>query len=91
MDAMVLTQNQSKYIKKNKVRKNRRSFKRNKVKKSQTIRLVGVNAAGISSKFPSFKTMLNKLSPTIFFLQETKLRTPGKFKSEYSQYEVFDY
>jgi hypothetical protein len=88
MDAVVLEQNLSKYIT-NKVRKNRRSLKRNKVNQSQTIKLVGVNSADISSTFPSFKTLLNKLNPTIFFLQETKLRNPGKFKSE-NTYQVFE-
>ena len=85
MDAVVLSKNG------NKTRKNRRAFKRNKVNKNQMIKLVGVNSAGISSKYPSFKTMLNKLNPSIWFLQETKLKTPGRIKTGTSnQYEIFE-
>ena len=74
-----------------KIRKNRRALKRNKSNKNQMIKLVGVNSAGISSKFPSFKTMLNKLNPSIWFLQETKLKTPGKIKTGTSnQYQIFE-
>ena len=90
MDDVVLNLSQPKYSK-NKVIRNRRSLKRNKVNKSLTIKLVGVNTAGISSKFPSFENLLKKLSPTIFFLQETKRKRPGNIKTEScSKYQIFE-
>ena len=43
---------------------------------------VGVNAAGLSSKLASFDDMLETLKPTVFFIEETKLKTGGKIKSK---------
>ena len=43
---------------------------------------MGVNAAGISSKMHSFNNVLRKLKPSIFFIQETKLKQQGKLKIE---------
>ena len=65
-------------------RKNiRRSLRRNKINKFKNkVTFVGVNAAGLSSKLSSFDDMLETLKPTAFFIQETKLRTGGKFKTE---------
>ena len=58
---------------------------------SRTIKLVGVNTARILSEFPSFQNWLNKLFPTIFFLQETKVKRPGIIKTEScSKYQVFE-
>ena len=41
---------------------------------------MGVNAAGISSKLSSFNNVLKELKPSIFFIEETKLKQPGKLK-----------
>ena len=53
---------------------------------------MGVNAAGISSKIHSFENVLRKLNPSIFFIQETKLKRQGKLKitnpSNYIIYEL---
>ena len=76
----------------NKVSKNRRSLRRNKKKKFENkLVLVGVNCAGLSSKLTSFDNLLSTLNPTVFFLEETKMSTGGKIKTENSQkYQIFE-
>ena len=66
-------------------KKNRRALRRNKVKNNNRkteLKLVGVNAAGLSSKFQSFENMLNSINPGVFFIEETKMKRPGKIKTE---------
>ena len=72
--------------------KNRRSLRRNKKKKFQNnLVLVGVNAAGISSKLTSFDDLLSSLLPSVFFIEETKLYTGGRIKTENSaKYQIFE-
>ena len=41
---------------------------------------MGANAAGISSKLYSFNDILKKLKPSIFFIEETKLKQQGNLK-----------
>ena len=63
--------------------KNRRSLRKNKyVHNENRIRLMGVNAAGISSKLASLNNVLRELSPSIFFIEETKLKQQGRLKLE---------
>ena len=53
-------------------------------------KILGINAAGIKSKLKSFNTVLNQLNPTIWMLQETKLRGDEKISCEYlKHYQVF--
>ena len=62
--------------------KNRRGLRRNNKKQFQRkLSFIGVNAAGISSKLCSFDNLLYTLKPTIFFIEETKLKTAGKIKT----------
>ena len=66
-------------------KKNRRALRRNKVKNNNRkieLKLVGVNAAGLSSKFQSFENMLNSINPGVFFIEETKMKRPGKIKQK---------
>ena len=49
---------------------------------------MGVNSAGILSKLPTFKKVLSEVKPSIFFVQETKLKMEGKLKFE--NYLVFE-
>ena len=70
---------------------NRRSMKKKNIKFEKSLLIVGVNAAGLSSKLQSFDKMLNDLSPGIFFVEETKMRTSGKIKTEKSrEYIIFE-
>ena len=62
-------------------KKNRRSYRKNKVSGvSNKIRIMGAKAAGISSKLPSLNHVLRELNPSIFFLEETKLKHYGTLK-----------
>ena len=69
-------------------RPNRRALRRNKVKKKKQyteLKLVGVNCAGLSLKLYSFNEMLSKLCHGVFFLEETKMKRPGKIKTSMSE------
>ena len=58
---------------------------------NKNLRLVGFNAAGLSSKLVSFEHLLKTLKPSIFFVQESKMRRQGKIRTESSnQYTIFE-
>ena len=66
-----------------KKKKNRRSLRKNKPRKwEKKFKLVGVNAAGLATKLKSLDFVLKEIDPTIFFIEETKMRTYGKIKTE---------
>ena len=46
---------------------------------------MGVNAAGIMSKIESFENFLNTQVPTIFCVQETKLKRPNQIRTKSSK------
>ena len=97
-DQGVLVENQSFPVEKNnksnkkEKHKNRRSLRKNKKEKFENeLVLMGVNAAGISNKLPSFDSLLLSINPTVFFIEETKLSSGGKIKTENSRnYEIFE-
>ena len=47
-----------------------------------------MNAAGLKSKLLTFKKVLFELQPSVFFIEETKFKTSGKFKIE--NYDIFE-
>ena len=49
---------------------------------------MGVNSGGLKSKLPTLKKVLHELEPTIFCIEETKYKEPGKLKVD--GYEVFE-
>ena len=52
---------------------------------------MGVNAAGLSSKLHSFDNILKEMCPSVFFIEETKMRMDGKIKTENtSKYQIFE-
>ena len=51
--------------------------------------MVGINCAGINSKWQSFNKIIHDLKPCAFFLQETKLPHKQQFKSDTSNYIIF--
>ena len=59
--------------------KRNRSKERNKVQ-TQSLKVIGVNAAGLSSKLQSFEKLLRDEDPSIFCIQETKLKNQIKLK-----------
>ena len=46
------------------------------------LRFLGVNAAGIKSKMFTFKKVINELKPSVFFIEESKLRREGQLKMD---------
>ena len=48
-----------------------------------------MNCAGISSKWQSFNKLVNDISPSVFFLQETKLYKKQKFKIDNEDFVIF--
>lgn len=72
--------------------KNRRSLRKNKTRKcARKLTLVGVNSAGLSSKLDSFDHILSAIQPSVFFIQETKLRKQGRIKTQNSKnYSIFE-
>ena len=69
---------------------NRRAKKRSKNKINQNnLNIIGMNAAGISSKLNSFNNIIRQLKPAIFFIEETKLKRQGRLKlKNYVVYEL---
>ena len=49
---------------------------------------MGVNAAGLRSKLLSFKKVLNDLKPSVFFIEESKMKSPGRINIE--NYVIFE-
>ena len=62
-------------------RKSKKSF-------SKSLRFLGVNSAGLRSKLLTFKKVIKDLSPSVFFIEETKYRDSGKLKIE--NYHIFE-
>ena len=70
-----------------KTRRNRRKRKnsRNILK---SLRFLGVNCAGLRSKLVTFKKVISELDPSVFFVQETKLKEQGRIKL--NEYIIFE-
>ena len=54
----------------------------------QSLRFLGVNAAGLGSKILTFKKVINELNPAVFFIEETKFRNEGRLKLD--KYHIFE-
>lgn len=77
---------------KNNKEKAKRKFRRGKKTKikrfSKSLRLLGVNAAGLKSKIFTFKKVLDSLNPSVVFIEETKYKEEGKLKLD--NYIIFE-
>ena len=70
-----------------KIIKNRR--KRKSAKNiTENLRFLGVNAAGLRPKMMTFKKVIKELNPSVFSVQETKMKEEGKIKIE--NYVIFE-
>ena len=56
--------------------------------KAKSLRFLGVNAAGLRSRLLTFKKVLSELKPSVFFVEETKLKDVGKIKL--NDYIIFE-
>ena len=50
------------------------------------MKIIGINAAGLSSKFESFENLLKNENPSIFCLQETKMKRINQIQTESSKH-----
>jgi exonuclease III len=73
------------------LKRNRRGLKKNKAKANdKKLTFVGANCAGLNSKLKSFDNLIRDLSPSVIFLQETKIRKQGNIKVEgLKNYQVY--
>ena len=62
--------------------KHRRGRRNNAKSFSKKLKFLGVNAAGLRSKLLTFKKVLQDLKPSVFFIEETKLKDVGRIKLE---------
>ena len=70
--------------------KRKRKMTRKRIKEQNKMRIIGVNAAGIKCKLKSFESLLNKVNPQIWALQETKLKENERIKCKsLENYEVY--
>ena len=60
----------------------KRCLKRNRITKSKTLKIFGINAAGIKSKTDSFNEILSRVKPEIWMMEETKLKDNEHIKCE---------
>ena len=70
------------------MKRNKRGERKNTKNINKSLRFLGVNAAGIRSKLLSFKKVLSELKPSVFCIEETKLKDAGKIKLE--NYVIFE-
>ena len=54
------------------------------------LRIIGVNANGISSELNSLNHLLKELNPSVLCIQETKKRKMGGIKIESKDYHIFE-
>ena len=68
--------------------KNNRRVRKSSKDISKKVRFLGVNAAGLRSKMMTFKKVLTDLNPTVFSVQETKMKNVGNIKID--DYVIFE-
>ena len=71
-----------------KKRNRRKERKRNKIKE-RSLKIIGVNSAGLMSKIDSFEKLLLDENPAVFCIQETKKR--NLIKSKQIQVEILQF
>ena len=69
----------------NKKRRGKRARAKQIVK---SLRFLGVNAAGLKPKLVTFKKILEEIKPSVFFVQESKIKEEGKLNID--NYEIFE-
>ena len=86
-----MIQNDKKYMRRDlkiRIKNNKRGKRKNTKNFSRNLRFLGVNAAGLKSKLLSFNKVLTELNPSVFFVEETKMKYEGRLKLK--NYVVFE-
>ena len=68
-----------------KEKRNRRKERKRNLSKNRNIKILGLNCAGILNKLESFEDLLIKKEPSIFCLQETKVKRANQITTESSK------
>ena len=68
-------------------KKNKRGKRKSRKTFKKSLRFLGVNSAGLGSKVLTFKKVIQELSPSVFFVEETKLKEAGKIKLDIKRME----
>ena len=68
-----------------KEKRNRRKERKRNLLKNKNIKILGLNCAGILNKLESFEDLLIKKEPSIFCLQETKVKRTNQITTESSK------
>ena len=50
--------------------------------KKSSFKIIGINCAGLMSKIVSFEKLISDEQPSLFCLQETKMKKPNQIKTE---------
>ena len=68
----------------------KRGIKRHNKVNHKSLKIFGINAAGINSKLKSFNDVLSRLKPNIWMIEETKLKPHEKIKGGFlDQFQVY--
>ena len=85
-------ENEPGLINKSKRKRNRRKERKIYKNKSKSLKIFGINCAGLMSKIKSFEKVLIDENPSVFCLQETKLKKPNQIRTDstrnYTLYEL---
>ena len=68
--------------KRSKNKRNRRKERKGNKSTNNSLKIYGVNCAGLMNKIHSFENVLKVKMPSVFCLQETKLKKPNQIKTE---------
>ena len=77
------------YARKHIKQRNKRRRKKSAKNIIKTIRLLGVNTAGLNSNKTTFRKIISDLNPALFFIEETKFKDTRKMKST-NDYIIFE-
>ena len=64
---------------------------RRKERKNKDLKVIGINCAGLLSKLRSFEKLLEDENPTVFCLQETKIRKPNQITQSCKNFTLYEF
>ena len=73
---------ESGFMSKSKRKRNRRKERKKNKVNQRSLKVIGVNAAGLMRKLESFEKLLEDENPSVFCIQETKLKKANQIKTD---------
>ena len=78
-------------VNKSKQKRNRRKERKKNKVKEHSFKVIGVNAAALMSKLQSFEKLLKDENPSVFCIQETKVKKVNQIKTDFSKnYTIYE-